>query len=50
MTYDNELKCRACGSIGLNELEQEEVVEDGVITILKVVICECGEVVKEVDL
>jgi hypothetical protein len=38
MTYDSELKCKACGSIGLNELDNVE----------NWVYCECGEAIKYV--
>ena len=50
MTYDNELRCRVCGAIGMNELEvEEEVRGDEVIGLIRCVICECGECVKILD-
>lgn len=53
MTFDNEWKCKACGAVGLNELEEEEEVRgDEVIGILKVIVCECGhsEVLEDYDI
>ena len=45
--YDNEAKCNACGSVGINMLEEEDIVYgDKVVGTQKVLICECGGVIK----
>lgn len=48
--YDEEVKCSACGSVGINMLDEEDVLYgDSVLYTQKVLVCECGHIVRVYD-
>ena len=48
--YDNELVCPVCKAVGLNMLDKEEIIRgDEIVGFTHFIICECGNVIKEIE-
>jgi len=49
-SYDPELKCQACGAVGLNQKEWEpQIIGDKEVGGSYLIICECGHVIKDLE-